>query len=79
MLRLAPAPSAVAGLGGEAEEVGKPARAGVDVDRAGEHSGVVVEDLLGAVAVMGVDVDHRDRPADRTSKSAAAAIAALLR
>ena len=64
---------------GEAEEVRKPAGAGVDVDRAGEHAGVVVEDLLGAVAVVGVDVDHGDRRAERVANSAAAAAAALLR
>ena len=40
---------------------GEPAGAGVDVDRAHEHSRVRVEDRLGAVAVVGVDVDHGDR------------------
>ena len=48
------------GLGREAEEVREPAGARVDVDRGGEHVGAVVEDRLGAVAVVGVDVDHRD-------------------
>ncbi len=53
-----------AALAGEAEEVGEPAGAGVDVDRAGEHRRVGVEDRLGAVAVVGVDVQHGDRAAE---------------
>ena len=43
---------------------GNQPAAGIDVDRAGEHRRVLVEDRLGAVAVVGVDVDHRDRLAE---------------
>src|SRR4051812_37603675 len=46
-----------AGLVREAEEVGEPAGARVDVDGAGEDVGALVEDRLRAVAVVGVDVD----------------------
>ena len=53
---------ALAALVGESDPVRKPAVPGVDVDRAVEHVRVAVEDLLGAVAVMGVDVDHGDLP-----------------
>ena len=70
-LRLAPRPAPAPVLVGEAEEVRKPAGGRVDVDRAGEHPRVVVEDLLGAVAVVGVDVDHGDRPVDARRSSAA--------
>ncbi len=52
-------PSPDAGLGGVAEQVGEPARRRVDVQRAVEHVRPLPEDRLGAVAVVGVDVDHR--------------------
>jgi hypothetical protein len=51
---------AVAGLVGEAEEVREPAGARVDVHRADEHVGPLVEDLLRPVAVVRVDVQHGD-------------------
>src|SRR5206468_4178493 len=51
-------------LGGEAKEVGEPARAGVDVHRGGEHVGATEEELLRSVAVVRVDVDHGDRASE---------------
>ena len=51
-------------LGREAEEVGEPAGARVDVDGRSEHVAAAEEDLLRPVAVVGVDVDHGDRVAD---------------
>ena len=56
----------------------EPAGARVDVNGGDEHLRVVVEDRLSAVAVVGVDVDHGDRGAER-SRSRAAATAELLR
>ena len=55
-----PLPRAGAGLVGEADVVGEPAGARVDVDGAVEHVVAVVEDRRRAVAVVGVDVDDPD-------------------
>src|SRR5207253_11502645 len=44
----------------EAEEVREPAGSRVDVDRPDDHLAASGEDLLRPVAVVGVDVEHRD-------------------
>ena len=48
----------------EAEEVGKPARARIDVDGADEHVPSLVEDLLRPVAVVRIDVEDRNRTSE---------------
>ena len=55
-------------LGRVAEEVGEPARGGVHVDGAREHVGALGEDGLRAVAVVGVDVEQRDRGGERLAQ-----------
>ena len=52
----------------EAEVVGEPARAGVHVHRSRQHGRIGVEDRLGPVAVVGVDVEHRDPAVDRRAQ-----------
>ena len=51
-------------LGSEAEEVGEPAGARVDVHRRRQHVASVEEQLLRPVAVVGVDVHHGDLAAE---------------
>jgi hypothetical protein len=66
------------GLVLEAEEVRKPAGAGIDVDGRGEDVVTLPEDRLRAVPVMRVDVDDGDRLCAR-SRRYCAATAALFR
>ena len=57
------APRRAARLAGEPQEMGEPAGGRVDVDRPDQHLGVLVEDRLRPVAVVGVDVDTATRRA----------------
>ena len=64
-LRFVPSAGTRAAFAREADEVREPAGPGIDVDGPGQHGRIGVEDRLRAVAVMGVDVEHRDRPPQR--------------
>ena len=59
-LRFAPNPARGPALVRVADIVREPPGAGIDVHAADVHVAATVEDRLGAVAVMGVDVDDRD-------------------
>ena len=77
-LHVVPLPPPGAGLVGEARVV----RVGphrVAVQRHERHVVALVEDLLGAVAVVVVDVEHGDPRAAGRRRRGAAAIAALLK
>ena len=59
-LTVAPLAGAAADLVGVADEVREPAGGRIDVHAGVEHVAAVPEDLLRAVALVGVDVDDRD-------------------